>query len=127
MTGIFSAIVKASCQGSIVILAVMALRLLLKNAPKTVFCLLWLLAGLRLALPFEIQSPFSLQPQLEDTNLSVQAQQPVQQPFQAAFQPQQQAQQPLMGGATGPMAPQQPVQQPQQDSRGVPVWMKKRS
>lgn len=80
MTGIFSAIVKASCQGSIVILAVMALRLLLKNAPKTVFCLLWLLAGLRLALPFEIQSPFSLQPQLEDTNLSVQAQQPVQVP-----------------------------------------------
>ena len=55
------------------------------------------------------------------------AQQPVQQPFQAAFQPQQQAQQPLMGGATGPMAPQQPVQQPQQDSRGVPVWMKKRN
>ena len=51
------------------------------------------------------------------------AQQPVQQPFQAAFQPQQ----PLMGGATGPMAPQQPVQQPQQDSRGVPVWMKKRN
>ena len=52
---------------------------------------------------------------------------PQQQPFQAAFQPQQQAQQPLMGGATGPMAPQQPVQQPQQDSRGVPVWMKKRN
>ncbi len=50
-------------------------------------------------------------------------QQPQQNFQQAAFQPQQQ---PMMGGSTGPMAPQQPVQQPQQDSRGVPVWMKKR-
>ena len=50
--------------------------------------------------------------------------QQAQQPYQPAFQPQQQ---PLMNGGTGPMAPQQPVQQPQQDSRGVPVWMKKRS
>ncbi len=53
------------------------------------------------------------------------AQQPQQQAFQPAFQAQ--PQQPMMGGSTGPMAPQQPVQQPQQDSRGVPVWMKKRS
>ena len=52
------------------------------------------------------------------------AQQPQQQAFQSAFQAQ--PQQPMMGGSTGPMAPQQPVQQPQQDSRGVPVWMKKR-
>ena len=48
-----------------------------------------------------------------------------QQSFQPAFNGQQA--QPMMGGNTGPMAPQQPVQQPQQDSRGVPVWMKKRS
>ena len=50
--------------------------------------------------------------------------QPQQQAFQPAFTG---PQQPIMGGATGPMAPQQPVMQPQQDSRGVPVWMKKRS
>lgn len=80
MTELFDAILKASFQGSIVILAVLALRLLLKNAPKTVFCLLWLLAGLRLVMLFEIQSPFSLQPQLENTNLSIQTQQPVQVP-----------------------------------------------
>ena len=50
------------------------------------------------------------------------------QPQQQAFQPGFTApQQPLMGGSTGPMAPQQPVVQPQQDSRGVPVWMKKRN
>ena len=52
---------------------------------------------------------------------------PQQQAFQPVFQPQAPQQQPMMGGSTGPMAPQQPVQQPQQDSRGVPVWMKKRS
>ena len=69
------------------------------------------------------------QPAAQNTNPfgTQQFTQQAQQPFQPAFQPQQQAQQPLMGGATGPMAPQQPVQQPQQDSRGVPLWMKKRN
>jgi len=62
MTEFFYAVLKASFQGSIVILAVMALRLLLRKAPKSFFCLLWLLAGLRLVLPFEIQSSLSLQP-----------------------------------------------------------------
>jgi len=58
--------------------------------------------------------------------------QPQQQPFQPAFNQQQPVapvqQQPMMGGATGPMAPQQNLApQPQADSRGVPVWMKKRN
>ena len=74
MTELFSAILKASFQGSIVILAVIALRFLLKKAPKRLFCLLWLLAGLRLVMLFEIPSPLSLQPRLEDTNISIQAQ-----------------------------------------------------
>ena len=77
MTELFSAILKASFQGSIVILAVVLLRFLLKQAPKSLFCLLWLLAGLRLVMLFEIPSPLSLQPRLEDTNISIQAQQPV--------------------------------------------------
>lgn len=50
-----------------------------------------------------------------------------QQAFQTGYTAPQQPTQPMMGGSTGPMAPQQPVQQPQQDSRGVPVWMKKRN
>ena len=80
MTELFSAILKASFQGSIVILAVVLLRFLLKKAPKSLFCLLWLLAGLRLVMLFEIPSPLSLQPRLEDTNISIQVQQPVQVP-----------------------------------------------
>lgn len=53
---------RLSTQGSIVILAVAALRLVLKKAPKRLICLLWLLAGLRLLLPFQIESSLSLQP-----------------------------------------------------------------
>ena len=91
MTEVFYAIAKASFQGSIVILAVLILRLLLTKAPKSLFCLLWLLAGLRLALPFEIQSPLSLQPRLEQTSMSVQAEKPVQNIGEGYFdsQPQQ--------------------------------------
>ena len=82
MTELFYAVLKASFQGSIVILAVLALRLLLKKAPKSLFCLLWLLAGLRLVLPFEIHSSLSLQPRLDEADLSFRAEQPVQIPGQ---------------------------------------------
>lgn len=54
----------ASVHGSIVILAVLLLRLVLKKAPKQYACLLWLLATLRLLMPFQIESNLSLQPQL---------------------------------------------------------------
>lgn len=62
MKELFQNILTASFQGSIVILAVIALRLILKKAPKKFFCLLWLLALVRLLVPFEIQSNLSLQP-----------------------------------------------------------------
>ena len=112
MTEAFYAIAKASFQGSIVILAVLALRLLLKKAPKSLFCLLWLLAGLRLALPFEIQSPFSLQPRLEETSITVQAEKPVQVPGQMGFdsQPQQM-----------PSLPQQSPELPENDWEDIPA------
>ena len=54
-----------SIRGGIVIVAVLVLRLLLRKAPKKYICLLWILAGLRLLVPFDIESPFSLQPQME--------------------------------------------------------------
>ncbi len=72
------------------------------------------------------QTPVYQQPQVPQSTNPYGAQafaQQTQAPYQSAFQ----SQQPMMGGSTGPMAPQQPVQQPQQDSRGVPVWMKRRS
>ena len=53
----------ASIHGSVVILAVILLRLILRKTPKKYICLLWLLAGIRLLMPIEIRSDFSLQPE----------------------------------------------------------------
>ena len=53
----------ASIHGSVVILAVMLLRLLLGKTPKKYICLLWLLAGIRLLMPIEVRSELSLQPE----------------------------------------------------------------
>lgn len=63
MSELFQNILTASFHGSIVILAVLVLRLVLKKTPKKFLCLLWLLAGVRLLMPFEIQSTMSLQPE----------------------------------------------------------------
>ena len=65
MESLFSNVLTASFHGSIVILAVILLRVLLKKAPRKFICFLWLLAGVRLLMPFEIQSSLSLQPMPE--------------------------------------------------------------
>lgn len=62
MAAFLSAVLTASFHGSIVILAVMVLRLVLRKTPKKFICFLWMLAGLRLLLPIPLQSRFSLQP-----------------------------------------------------------------
>ena len=65
MEDLFRNVLEASVYGSVVILAVMALRLVLRRIPKRLICLLWLLAGLRLVMPFSLESSFSLQPRLD--------------------------------------------------------------
>lgn len=55
-------LLNASIHGSVVILAVMLLRLLLKKTPRKYICFLWMLAGIRLLMPISVQSAFSLQP-----------------------------------------------------------------
>ena len=65
MAALFQNVLTASFHGSIVIAAVLLLRLVLRKAPRKFICLLWLLAGLRLLMPFEIQSQLSLQPEPE--------------------------------------------------------------
>lgn len=62
MSSLFSNVLTASIHGSIVILAVLLLRPLLGKAPRKYICFLWLLAGLRLLMPIELQSSLSLQP-----------------------------------------------------------------
>ena len=63
MNSFFPTVLETSVHGSIVILAVMLLRLVLKKAPKKTICWLWVLAGIRLLLPVPIESVYSLQPQ----------------------------------------------------------------
>lgn len=58
----FLNVLEASFHGGVIIALVLILRLALKNAPRRFICLLWLLAGLRLLLPFQIESGLSLQP-----------------------------------------------------------------
>ncbi len=60
---LFQNVLTASVHGSIVIAAVLVLRLCLRKAPKKFTCWLWLLVGIRLLMPFEIQSSLSLQPE----------------------------------------------------------------
>ena len=61
----FSNILNASITASWVILAVLALRLLLRKAPKWIHAALWGLVALRILLPFPIESIFSLIPSTE--------------------------------------------------------------
>ncbi|MDY6180406.1 MAG: M56 family metallopeptidase [Candidatus Faecousia sp.] len=63
MNDFFQNVLTASFHGSIVILAVLVLRLVLRRAPKKYVCFLWVLAGIRLLMPFELQSSLSLQPE----------------------------------------------------------------
>ena len=65
MTDLFQNVLTASFHGSIVILAVLVLRFALKKTPKKFLCLLWMLAGIRLLMPFQIRSGLSLQPDVE--------------------------------------------------------------
>ena len=65
MGELFRNVLNASVQGGVVIAAGLILRLVLKKAPKKYICLLWILAGLRLLMPFSIESNLSLQPQRE--------------------------------------------------------------
>ena len=62
MEQLFQHILSAGSAGSVIIVAVLLLRPLLKKGPGKFLCLLWLLAFLRLVMPFEIPSPTSLQP-----------------------------------------------------------------
>jgi len=62
LENIFLKIFNMSLTAVWIILAVMALRLIFKKAPKTLVCALWLLAAVRLVLPFSFESTLSLVP-----------------------------------------------------------------
>lgn len=62
MEKIFLNILNLSITANYMIAAVILARFLLKKVPKSVCCFLWFLVGLRLIVPFSIESVFSLVP-----------------------------------------------------------------
>lgn len=62
MATVFNGVVEAGIYGSVTVLAVLLFRLLFRKVPGKWLCLLWLLAFARLAMPFQIESRLSLQP-----------------------------------------------------------------
>ncbi len=62
MEALFLELLNRSIAAGWMILAVILLRLALKKAPKWVDCALWALVGVRLIVPFCVQSGFSLVP-----------------------------------------------------------------
>ncbi len=62
MSEIFLKLVNLSITASWLVLAVVVLRLVFKKAPKFIHCIMWALVGIRLVLPFSIESIFSLIP-----------------------------------------------------------------
>lgn len=66
MSEIFARYLEAGIFGSVIILLVLVLRLCLRKAPRRILCLLWLLAAVRLLLPFQLESRLSLQPDLDN-------------------------------------------------------------
>lgn len=66
MSEIFSCILKLSVDASYMIVAVILARLLLRKSSKVFRKILWILVGVRLAVPFSFESVLSLVPQTTD-------------------------------------------------------------
>ena len=65
MEALFLKLVNMSITASWLVLAILAVRLVFKKAPKWILCLLWGLVAFRLICPFSIESSLSLIPDSE--------------------------------------------------------------
>ena len=65
MTKVFFTVLNLSLSAGWLVLAIVILRLILRRAPRWIFPLFWGLIGLRLLLPFSIESALSLLPTAE--------------------------------------------------------------
>ena len=65
MTDVFLGFLNRSLVAAVLILAVLVIRLVFKQAPKWLLCALWALAAVRLVCPFSIESVLSLVPSAE--------------------------------------------------------------
>ena len=65
MENVFITLLNLSITASYLIIAVILLRFVLFKAPKWINCLLWAVVGMRLVLPFSLESALSLIPSAE--------------------------------------------------------------
>lgn len=70
MYEVFTKLLNMSLTASILVLIVIILRCVLKNAPKKYICILWALVAIRLICPFSISSAFSAYNVLGQENVS---------------------------------------------------------
>ena len=70
MKELFTGILNISISEGILIIVCTLVRLIFRRMPKFVRCLMWLLVAIRLAVPFSIESPFSLLPAREYVTVS---------------------------------------------------------
>ena len=103
MEDLFFDFLQTGFWGSVIIVLVLLLRLCLRKAPRQLICILWLLAAVRLVLPFSIESRLSLQPEAPEFSDTV-IQQPVLPPVDRPVTP--------------PVTP--PVSQPEQNGTPIP-------
>lgn len=68
MEKVFISIFQMSLSASYLILAVLLVRFLLRRAPKSMRSFLWLLVGIRLVIPFSVESVFGLIPDTQAVN-----------------------------------------------------------
>lgn len=64
MRELFTNLFNVTVSGSIMIAAAIILRMIFRKTPKAVFCLLWGLIVLRLLIPVQIETRFSLRPEM---------------------------------------------------------------
>lgn len=77
MASVFMKIVNMSISASWLVLAVLVIRILLKKAPKWVHVILWGIVGLRMMMPFSVESVFSLIPSSETISKAPDAPRPL--------------------------------------------------
>ncbi len=70
---IFSKLISANISASVAVIAIMLLRFIFRKVPKSVVCVLWAVAAVRMVLPFSIKSSFGLLPSERNTVSAVNA------------------------------------------------------
>lgn len=78
MRDLFAGFLSVSISGSLLILLTILIRVIFKKAPKAFICGLWLIVILRLLIPFQLETSWTLRPELpvvtgQDTQLFIDA------------------------------------------------------